>query len=232
MKRIIIAAIAVTAFVAGCDLAPKPGAEKKGEAVDPGKLVGTPLDLAASGVTGNAAKEVSAAGMTVSDSITTDHQTAFWSLSEVVPNKAYTFHIKVKKDAAIKNASLLQVDMQFGGEKTTFECPFQTYDGQAAGRKAAEGAAVTMKDVGDSYIVTCPTQSGPQTDAIYAYVFPAVGPANGSYEPTATGSLLVEGVTYELSDLAVPAPAPAAATNSVAAPAAPAVEPAPAGEKK
>jgi hypothetical protein len=220
MKRLVTAVISVAVLLGGCDLlSKKPGADGKGGTAIPV----TKLDFAASGVTSNAGKEISAAGMTVTDSNPSDHQTAFWSLSDIQVNKAYTFSLKVKKDAASKVASLIQVDMQSGTEKTSFECPFQLYDGQAAGRKAAEGGAVKMTDSGESYIVTCPTQSGPATDAIYAYIFPAVGPANGSYESTAVGSIVVEEVSYTVGPIvAAPAPAPAAPAATAPAATAPA----------
>jgi uncharacterized protein YceK len=102
MKRIVLGALSVAFLLGGCDLinSQNKGKEKATEVKAPGTL----LDFASSGVTGNAAKEISAAGMKITDDITTDHQTAFWSLSDIQPSKNYTFRLKVKKDAASKVA--------------------------------------------------------------------------------------------------------------------------------
>jgi hypothetical protein len=231
MKNFLWGALGCAVMLAGCDTAAKPGdagqgvsavsgetASEQAQAAAPIALAGTVLDLASAGMTANGSKEISGAGMKVIDTLATDHQMAFWSLSDIQPNKNYTFRMKVKKDAASQVAGLLQIDMQYGAKKSSFECPFQLYDGQAAGRNAAAGAAVTMEDVGDSYVITCPAQSGPKTDAIYPYIAPSIGPANGSYDPGAIGSVVVEEIAFEVSPMASAPVATPPATEPTATP--------------
>jgi hypothetical protein len=216
------AAIAAATMLAACGKPEAPAAPAGDVATEtpasPPKskfTAATLLDPSAGGVTGGAIVELAQGGeFRVTDQNTTDHATKVWSLSEVAPNSDYLFQIQVKKNHEAAFGSLLQVDMQSGASKVSYECAFNAKDGFVLGRNAAQAPLTTAADDRDHWVVDCPTKAGATVDAVYVYVAPSIGGDPGSYDGKFTGSLDVKAIGYTLKGAmpeSVPAtPAPAA----------------------
>jgi hypothetical protein len=229
----IVATVLAACALSACDKPPVPveATEVAAPAAPPPPPppkfnAATRLDPNSGGITGGAVVEVGASGeFSVTDSNGADHATKFWSLSEVTPNADYLFQLRVKKDPAAAAAGLLQIDMQSGKTKTSYECAFSSKDGLIVGRNAAASPALTGADDGDAWVFDCPAKSGEKVDAVYAYIFPAVGGDPGSYDNKFTGALDVTAIGYTLTPAPAAVPAAAAPATPASAPATPTAPP-------